>query len=164
MRAVRSIGGFALVESLVATVIVSIGLLGTAQLILLSLREGSEALIRTQAVTLVGDIAERIRANPDAREAYDSATYEASPAERGCADPGVAAHACSARELAEDDLAHWQSQAARVLPLESVTTVSFSDAPDGEPVRYLIEVSWFQRGETQPATLSAELQLAGASA
>ncbi len=75
--------GFALVEALVATVIVGVGLLGLMQLILTSLREGVEALTRTQAITLVGDIAERIRANPGALDAYDLANYDDDPAERG---------------------------------------------------------------------------------
>lgn len=163
MRAVRQ-QGFALLEALIATVIVGVGLLGSAQLILVSLREGSNALLRTQAVALVGDIAERIRANPDARDAYDTAGYGASPAAaRDCAESG-AARVCSARELAEDDLARWQSQASLALPLDGVASVSFSAAEDGTLERYRIDVSWTQRGDTAPATLSAELQLAGASA
>jgi type IV pilus assembly protein PilV len=153
--------GFALVEALVATVIVSISLLGMVQLILASLREGTEALTRTQAVTLIGDIAERIRANPGALGAYDTANYNGQPVERGCAASGTAARECSMRELAEDDLARWRVQAFDTVPQASAASVSFSSAADGRLAQYLIEVSWLQRGESQPTTLSAELQLAG---
>ncbi len=172
MRAMSSIGaadarlapGFALVEVLVATVIVAIGLLGVIQLILASLREGAEALTRTQAIALIDDIAERIRANPGARDAYDVANYGDDPAEHGCAENGGPAASCSARELAEDDLARWRAQAFDVLPRADDARVSFTSVGDGRLARYIIEVSWLARGETFPASLRAELQVAGGAA
>ena len=45
--------GITMVESLVALVVLSIGLLGIASLYVTSLRTGRTALIRTQAVSLV---------------------------------------------------------------------------------------------------------------
>lgn len=60
--------GMSLVEVLVALVVLSIGLLGIAQVLIHGMRTSHAALLRTQAVNLVADMAERIRANPDGDE------------------------------------------------------------------------------------------------
>jgi type IV pilus modification protein PilV len=153
---------------MVATVIVSIGLFGLCELILASLREGSAALTRTHAVYLVGDIMERIRANPDARDAYDCATYAGAPAERGCASSDAPANLCTARELAEDDLARWQRQACETLSLPGTgaceANVSYvAETAQGQPSRYVVEVLWLQRGDAVPVTLGGELLVSGRS-
>jgi len=162
--------GFSLVEVLVAVVIVSIGLLGVGELTLTGLREGAAALTRTQAVYLISDMIERIRANPDAADAYDCATYVSAPAERGCAPSGAPAIQCTARELAEDDLARWQSLARDTLPLMGAgagagacnANVSYLAATsNAEPARYRVELSWYQPGSDAPVTLSGELLLVG---
>lgn len=55
--------GFSLIEVLVALLILSVGLLGLAGLQGRSLREGNDALRRTQAVQYAEDILDRMRAN-----------------------------------------------------------------------------------------------------
>jgi type IV pilus modification protein PilV len=55
--------GFTMVETLVALVVLAIGLLGIAALYLDSLRAGRTAIYRTQAVNLSADLADRIRSN-----------------------------------------------------------------------------------------------------
>ena len=163
--------GFSLVEVLVAVVIVSIGLLGVGELALTGLREGAAALTRTQAVYLLNDMIERIRANPDARDAYDCASYVGAPVERGCAPSGAPAIQCTARELAEDDLARWQSLARDTLPSAGTgagachANVSYlAAASNADPARYRVELSWPQPGSEAPVTLSGELLLVGGRA
>jgi type IV pilus assembly protein PilV len=56
--------GFSLLEVLITVVVVSIGLLGLAGLQFQGLRAANGALNHTQAVLLIQDINERIRANP----------------------------------------------------------------------------------------------------
>jgi len=165
-RGNRSQRGFAMVESLVALLLVSLGLMGVGDLILVSLREAAGALTRTQAVYLVRDMMDRIRANPDALDAYDCMTYGGAPAERGCVPSGAPAVECSARDLAEDDLARWQSLAGSSLVLEpgkpcaaNVTYVAAGGAH--EPARYRVEISWLQPGSPSLMSLSGEVQIAG---
>jgi type IV pilus assembly protein PilV len=55
--------GFTLVETLVALVVLSIGLLGVAGLQLLGLRGNMSAAARTQATYFADDIIDRMRAN-----------------------------------------------------------------------------------------------------
>lgn len=159
-------GAFSLVEALVAVLIMSIGLLGVGQLILTSLRDAAAALARTQAVYLVGDMMERIRANPDARDAYDCASYVTGPVERGCAPSGAPAVECTARELAEDDLARWQSLLRQSLPPAAAgkcdANVTYFAAADGsEPARYVVSVSWHEPGAAMPLRLGGDLLVAG---
>lgn len=136
--------GITMVESLVALVVLSVGMLGIASLHLASLKTGRTALIRTQAVNLVNDMADRIRANPRARAAYHSASY-APPALRDC----VAAANCSTQQLAEDDLARWLAQVADALPgAAPLAEVEFTAAAAaGRPDRYRIRVEWQEAGE-----------------
>ena len=59
----RNIRGITMVESLVALVVTSVGMLGIAGLYVTGIKAGRSALLRTQAVNLASDMADRIRAN-----------------------------------------------------------------------------------------------------
>ena len=158
--------GFSMVEALVALVVVSLGLLGMGQLTLTALRESAAALGRTRAIYLISDMMERIRANPDAEDAYDCGSYAAGPTEQGCAPSGAPATPCSARELAEDDLARWQTLASDALSLVGpgvcdANVTYLAAASDADPARYRIELSWRERGSEAPLTLAGEVAVLG---
>ena len=63
--------GFTLVEVMVALIVLSVGMLGIAALFTQGLSAGRTAIFRTQAVNLVSDLADRIRANRSAQAARD---------------------------------------------------------------------------------------------
>ena len=158
----KQLRGFSMVEALVAVVIVSVGLLGVGELTLTAMREGSLALTRTRAIQLIADMIERIRANPDAEDAYDCAGYANGPAEHGCAPSGAPAGPCTARELAEDDLARWQMLARDSVSLAgtgscTANVVYLAAESSSEPARYRVELSWKERGSDTPVKLSEEL-------
>ncbi|MFO1510772.1 MAG: type IV pilus modification protein PilV [Steroidobacteraceae bacterium] len=156
--------GVTMVESLVALVVLSIGLLGIAGLFVESLRSSRTALLRTHAVNLAGDIADRILANGNARDAYDTATYAGAPAVRRCAptaaDAGIN---CSVAELAEDDLARWQQAVSDALPAPADPAIAAAvvdhtqAANPGRPDRYRITIAWQEPGIDDPYTYSTEL-------
>lgn len=133
-----------MVEALVALVVLSVGLLGIAGLYISSLRTGRTALIRTQAVTLVGDMADRIRANGRAGLAYDTAEYGSAPAPQGC----VVTVNCTAEELAEDDLASWIDTVNVALPGPTPTVTFTPAAGAGRPAQFTIDVQWQEAGES----------------
>lgn len=165
----RSEWGFTMVEALVALVVIAVGLLGIGHLTLTALRESSIALSRTRAIYLISDMIERIRANPDAKDAYDCARYVGGPKEHGCAPSGAPARPCTARELAEDDLAHWQNLAHDALALVGPGTcdanvVHLAAGSESEPSRYRLEFSWTERGSAVPITLTEELAVGGGGA
>lgn len=155
--------GLSLVEALVALLVLSIGLLGIAGLFVESVRNSRSALLRTQAVNLVADMGDRIRANAVAGEAYDSAAYTGGPETRGCApDAESAGGSCSPEELAEDDLARWAQAVRDALPTlgedaPAAIVEYFEPATAGEPERYAVSVTWREPGEAQPLSYGADV-------
>lgn len=155
--------GFTLVEALVSLLILSVGMLGIAGLFLESVRSSRTALLRTQAVNLVADMADRIRANTSAREAYDSGSYAADPAPHDCAPSNVSAGGnCTLQELAEDDLARWTAAVRNALPTAdgappAATVEFFPGANSNSTDRYRITVSWREPGEAQPYSYRSEV-------
>jgi type IV pilus assembly protein PilV len=160
----RGEAGLSMVEVLLAVLIVAIGLMGIAGLFVEGLQNGHGALLRTQAVNLVSDMQERIRANPLAGDAYDCARYSSGPTSLGCAPSGPASAgvSCTAREQAEDDLAEWQKAVRRALPSvkpgSCAANVLYAAGDATRPARYQVSVSWQQRDE--PLAYRAELLVA----
>jgi type IV pilus assembly protein PilV len=155
--------GFSLVEALVALLVLSIGLLGIAGLFVESVRNSRTALLRTQAINLVSDMADRIRANAGAGDAYDIDNYGGEPAERDCAPtPDAAGDSCTGATLAEDDLARWVAAVRAALPaLEDAPPQAevqyLEPASPGAPERYLIRVSWREPGEDEPLSYRSDV-------
>jgi type IV pilus assembly protein PilV len=157
--------GMTLVESLVALVVLSVGMLGVAGLMLTGISSNRSALYRTQAVNLVTDMADRIRANANARIAYDSLGYGGAPAQRDCAPSfGDAGANCTIAQLAEDDLARWMQSVRTALP-------GFRGAPArgdvlvipagfaGQPDTYRINVRWQEPRERTPYSYQVDLNI-----
>jgi len=164
LRVIRRARGATLVEVLVALVIVSAGMLAVATLTVHALRIGHLALLRTQVATLVSDIADRIRANPAAGNAYHCSRYPGGPSERNCA-PSAASPGgsnCTADELAEDDLARWLSSVRSALPLAgsepcTADVAYVAPASAGDPARYRVSVAWVQRGDSAASTYVSDV-------
>ena len=101
--------GFSLIENLITVVILSLGLLGLSQMQGHAFRISSWASMESAAVSLVSDIADRVRANPDAVNDYIQGTAVKNAS---CTSGG-----CSAQQMAGNDLWEWQQALARILPL-----------------------------------------------
>jgi len=135
--------GITMVESLVALVVLAVGLLGIASLYVTSLQTGRTALIRTQAVNLVSDMGDRIRANGLAGDAYDTDEYAGAPAVQNC----VVTSNCNAATLAQDDLARWIEAVEATLPSPVATVTFIAAAAAGRPDQYQINVQWQETTE-----------------
>ena len=127
--------GFGLIESLVALVVVSVGMIGLAALYGQGLGAGRTALYRTQAVNLAADMADRIRVNR-----RGSASYGGGAAASGC-DPGGGVD-CTPAQMAAHDLFVWQGQVAAQLPA-GVGVVQFAGTT---PPTYTILITWQEVG------------------
>ena len=137
MIAPKTSKGFSLVEVLIALIIMSVGMLGIAGLYVQSMQAGRTSMLRHHAVTLAGDIADRIRANPMAGAAYAAA----QGADNGCDDVNAN---CSVDEMAAHDIFLWQAQALDFLPpmadgTEQVVVVYDAGAA---PPSYQITIRW----------------------
>ncbi|MGH8222088.1 MAG: type IV pilus modification protein PilV [Woeseiaceae bacterium] len=142
-RAARRTAGFTLVEVLIALIILSVGMLGIAGLYVHSMQAGRTSMFRHHAVTLAGDVADRIRANPRAR-----VTYAGAGNEHPCVLGGVD---CTVEQMAENDIWLWDQQAVDTLPNGDVAVV-FDDAV--VPPTYEITVSWTEPGEVLSYTVT----------
>jgi type IV pilus assembly protein PilV len=135
--------GFSLVEVLIALVIMSVGMLGIAGLYVQSMQAGRTSMLRHHAVTLAGDVADRIRANPRAGIAYEGAGVD------GSCISGVVN--CDAVTMAGQDILLWQQQAVDTLPTGNVA-ITFDDS--GIPPLYTINVTWTEPGANPPPAYS----------
>ncbi|PKO81794.1 MAG: type IV pilus modification protein PilV [Betaproteobacteria bacterium HGW-Betaproteobacteria-13] len=129
--------GATLLEVLIATVVLSIGLLGLAGLQTAALRVNQTATARSHAAFLTNDIFDRMRANRDAalNGAYDI---------NGIAGAAIPAGA----GVATGDLTAWRDRITNALP-EGDGSICRTDAPGANPItctgagQYLIvSVSW----------------------
>ncbi|MDZ7644016.1 MAG: type IV pilus modification protein PilV [Woeseiaceae bacterium] len=134
--------GFTLIEVLIALVIMSVGMLGIAGLYVHSMQAGRTSLFRHHAVILAGDVADRIRANPNAAAAYTGAG-----ANSNCVNGGIN---CTPAQMAAHDIWLWEQQAAETLPNGDVTVV-FDNAV--VPPTYEIAVSWEEPGQNLDYTI-----------
>lgn len=100
--------GFSLIEVMVANFVLSVGLLGVAGLQLASLRDNTDALLRTRAVVLATDIIERMRTNTDGLSSY-AVSWAGDGMMHGCQKTNdTSATACSSQQLGEDDIYAWK--------------------------------------------------------
>lgn len=130
--------GFTLIEVLVALVVVSVGMLGIAGLYVHGMQAGRTAMFSHHAVTLAGDVADRIRANPRA-----GAAYAGAGADNSCVAAGVD---CNQAEMAAHDIFVWAQQAQDSLPNGTVQ-VQFNAAT--VPPQYTITIGWTEPGEVR---------------
>lgn len=132
--------GFTLIEVLVSTVVLSIGLLGLAGLQAGNLKNNQSAYYRSQATQLAYDIADRMRANASASGNYLSANMAVAAAtqQAACTTVGTA---CTPAKMAENDLYDLKSALASALPAGSASitaasgvftvTINWDDNHDG---------------------------------
>jgi type IV pilus assembly protein PilV len=100
-------GGFTLIEVLISLVVLSIGLLGTAKLMLVSSRANDSAYLRSQATELAYEILDNIRANQQqAISGAYSTALTAAPTNPGFTCIGAVA--CTPDNLALYDIYQWK--------------------------------------------------------
>ncbi len=104
--------GFTLIEAMIALLIFSIGLMGMAALMLLSVKTNQSAYLRTQASFLAQSMADRVRANMGLVNSYNG-TYSVATA---AADPCASGAACPPATMVTRDRAVWSRQLADSLP------------------------------------------------
>jgi type IV pilus assembly protein PilV len=121
--------GFGLVESLVALVVISVGMIGIAAMYGQGLSASRTAFYRTTAVHLTSDMADRIRVNR-----LGGAAYAGGAADNNC-DAGVD---CTPAQMAAHELFVWNQQVQQQLP-NGQWLVQFAA---GDPPTYTISVQW----------------------
>ena len=161
--------GVSIVEALVALVILSVGMLGIAGLYLQSVQSNRTAQVRTAAIHLINDTADRIRSNHSASANYASAIGAVPPV----APTDCSTAVCTPVQLAAFDLRALYDVAIgnlnHILPTAPDGTapqmgiVYTAGATTADPARLVITVQWKEPGSTDWVSTSLEvMQLGGA--
>lgn len=124
--------GITLLENLIALVVLSIGLLGHANLQNLGLRTNTHSYWRTQASILAIDIADRMRANPAGIATGGYNDISTLPEDANCIDTF-----CTPLAMAQTDARSWQQTLARELPQGSGSVVG-----TGTGSLFTIKIRW----------------------
>lgn len=102
-----------LIESMVAIVVMALGVLGILGVQMRTLADTQTSVRRAQAIRLIEDLSERMKVNPNALtniNAYTSG-FSNEPT------PGSCSSGCNHSELAAYDLAVWKQTVKNTLPL-----------------------------------------------
>jgi type IV pilus assembly protein PilV len=106
----RRQGGFTLIEVLVSTLVLTVGILGVAAMQMVSFQTNQGAYMRSQAVYLSQDILDRMRANQDGYrsttvyDALDTSDNQTIPASPNCVGT---TNGCTSLQMAQQDLREW---------------------------------------------------------
>ncbi len=120
--------GVTLLESLVAMLVLAVGVVALSGVQLRTLIDAQTSLRRAQAVRAIEDLAERVKANPDGFGQLRSGGYASGwDADVGSTDDGCTHKACSPGELAKSDLMRWKSNLADTLPLGRASVFTSPD-------------------------------------
>jgi type IV pilus assembly protein PilV len=109
--------GISLLESMVAIVVLVLGVLSMLAMQMHTLADTQTSTRRVQAIRLIEDLGERIRANPHAWDQLERYVSDWQDAAGSSIAASCTARPCSAAELAEHELTQWRLQVKRSLPL-----------------------------------------------
>jgi type IV pilus assembly protein PilV len=111
--------GLTLIESLVALVVAALGILGIAGVQMRTLVETQNSVRREQAVRLIEDLDERLKAHPNALEMLTSYISDWSSGTPDCdtpPTPNCRTATCTADQLVDFDVASWVQAVQCTLP------------------------------------------------
>ena len=140
MLKIKLESGFALIESLIAIVVVALGILGILGVQMRTLADTQTGVRRAQAIRLIEDLSERLKVNPNALG--NIANYEIA-AGTPPAPPDCKTVACSAQDLALADIRQWKRNLQASLPLSDAVVFEVADETLANNNRQLgVLISW----------------------
>ncbi len=138
----RSQRGITLIESLVAIVVTALGILGIVGVQMRTLTDTQTSVRRAQAIRLIEDLSERMKANPAAAgnlNSYLTAFGSTPPSAPNCESPAT----CAPAQLATRDLRLWKDRVTAQLPLADASVFTVGDETDANNRRQLgVMISW----------------------
>lgn len=162
-RGMRRQRGISLIESLIAMVVMALGILGIVGVQMRTLTDTQSGVRRAQAIRLIDDLGERLQNNPDALN--NLSTYTTSPG----ASTDCAAGACTPAQLAVFDIRQWRLNVTAALPGGSATVF----VPKGGARQLGVMIGWNETrfnssgtlgNDAQTTALNAPLKVTGTNA
>lgn len=136
--------GFTLIEVLVTIAIMTVGLIGLLGLNAQNVQQTYYALLRTQAVDLGQDMAERMKANKIGLNNNDYSNINGV-----YVDPGCITVNCTPVQLSQYDAFEWTTRVSEILPTGTGTVICVdSDLLDGDLCTdgsdHLVTINWVE--------------------
>ena len=132
--------GISLIESLVAIVVMALGILGILGVQMRTLTDSQTSVRRAQAIHLIEDLSERMKINPNALgniNAYVSA-FSAEPTPGDCTTTN-----CTNAQLATYDIAMWKQAVKASLPLGQASVfLAEGETQDANRRQLGVMISW----------------------
>lgn len=149
----QSIRGITLLESLVAILVVALGVFSVMGIQIRILSDAQAGIRRSQAIRLIEDLSERINANPATSEYLSVYTAESPEAPTtDCSSP------CTAEELAARDIYQWRQQVQSAFGSgRAIVFQSTADSDSTNPMQLGVLVAWKEneREGVDPASTQA---------
>ncbi|QRX84113.1 type IV pilus modification protein PilV [Glaciimonas sp. PAMC28666] len=165
-KAAKRGAGFALLEVLIALVVLAFGMIGIAGMLLVAHKANSSSYLKQQAVQSAYDIIDRVRVNSPAAisGSYDVnnlLTGTVTPAAPATISPDCSAASCSVAQVAAYDVWYWLARDIAQLPNGRGSVVTTA-AATGNNTLITVTVQW----DDSPAQskLGVATQSQGASA
>lgn len=129
--------GLSLLESLIAILVMALGVLGILGLQMRTLVDTQSSVYRTQAIRLIEDLSERIQMNPDGLRSIGS--Y----ASAWNTNTASTCTSCNSDALASRDLYDWKKSVADTLPKGDAALFLTADETDAGNRRQLgVMIAW----------------------
>lgn len=135
----RQQSGFTLIESLVAIVVMALGILGILGVQMRTLTDTQAGVRRAQAIRLIEDLGERLQNNPDALG--NLSAYTATPT----SSDDCSSTACAPDRLATYDIKQWRTNVTNTLPGSQVIVF----IPQGGPRQLGVLIGWNENRYSQ---------------
>ena len=136
--------GISLLESLIAIVVMALGILGILAVQMRTLTDTQTTVRRAQAIRLIEDLSERMKANPNALVNID--TYLTGWGNEPTSGKNCRTSICSHTEWASFDRAEWKATVKNILPLGDasifIPTTESDPANAGNQRLIGVIVSW----------------------
>ena len=139
MQQLKTQTGIALLEALVALLILAFGVLGLLWMHQKALMQQRQQLMRTIAMDLADDLAERMTLNASQRTLYAKAWGSIT-----ATAPNCSATACTRQDLAAWDMQQLQQSLSSQLPEGDAAVFALPSAPNG----WGIVIAWRDASET----------------
>lgn len=146
--------GVSLLESLVAILVMALGVLGILGIQMRTLSDTQTGVRRAQAIKLIEDLSERIRTNPDGLgnlSAYIS-TWATTPSSASCSASG-----CDPAQLAARDLYIWKTNVQSTLPLgDAAIFLSSAETTAGDRRQLGVMIGWRENERAREGDSAAD--------
>ncbi|MEJ8292505.1 type IV pilus modification protein PilV [Delftia tsuruhatensis] len=138
-RSLRLQRGLSLLESLIAILVMALGVLGILGLQMRTLADTQSSFRRTQAIRLIEDLSERIQINPDGLRSLSS--YASAWNDKNLTDPQCTD--CTPGALAQRDILEWKKSVANTLPNGDASVFLAADeTSDGNRRQLGVMIAW----------------------